>query len=677
LALFGIELCGTSKSVNPKNFFGELKRRNVYKVAVAYAVIAWLLIQAGSILFPTFEAPGWVMKIFVAIIAAGFPIALVIAWAFELTPEGIKRTEDVSPGQKHFHGGPWLYIVLVGAALSIGIFFLGRYTAPKLKNGAVEKSIAVLPFQSLSEDKANAYFAEGIQDEILARLSKIADLKVISRTSTQKYKTAPENLREVAEQLGVGTVLEGSVQRAADQVRVTVQLINALNDTHLWGETYDRKLVDLFQVESDIAQKIASMLEAKLTGREKQEIAAGGTKNPQAYEAYLQALALTREQNEESQEKLLDLSRRAVKLDPNFLQAWALLALAESQQYFFPDHTHKQLARAREAAETTARLSPNSSEAHAAMGIFYYYCLRDYDRALVELNLFKEAAPNDANARLFIGLTQRRQGKVEESISSLLAAANLDPLNQDIWANLGRSCRGLRRFDEAQAMFDRALAISVNDAEIIGHKSETYLAQGDLSTAWSTIKDVKFGPLDRGGGLVVTLLIFQRRFDQAASALSQGAATNTTPQSLFIAAGNATLADVYQLKGERDKAQPLYVESARILKVLLSEGDNGFLVLNNLINAAANLGDRNEVEKIAAEIRQQIGKDKWGFLREEEAIARAYTTLGDFDRALPLLQNALSVPGSESLTPALLRLDPFWDPVRRDPRFQKLANAQP
>jgi TolB-like protein len=663
--------------MDPRNFFAELKRRNVYKVAVAYAIVGWLLVQIATQVFPFLDIPIWVVRLVIALVAIGFPIALVIAWAFELTPEGIKRTDDVDPGQKHFHGGAWIYIVLVGAALSIGIFFLGRYTAPKLKNGAVEKSIAVLPFQSLSEDKANAYFAEGIQDEILARLSKIADLKVISRTSTQKYKTAPENLREVAEQLGVGTVLEGSVQKAADQVRVTVQLINALTDTHLWGETYDRKLVDLFQVESDIAQKIASMLEAKLTGREKQEIAAGGTKNPQAYEAYLQALALTREQNEESQERLLDLSRRAVKLDPNFLQAWALLALAESQQYFFPDHSHAQLARAREAAETTARLSPNSSEAHAAMGIFYYYCLRDYDRALEELNLFKEAAPNDATARLFIGLTQRRQGKVEESISSLLAAANLDPLNQDIWANLGRSYRGLRRFDEAQAMFDRALAISVNDAEIIGHKSETYLAQGDLNTAWSIIKDVKFGPLDRGAGLMVTLLIFQRRFDQAASLLSQGTATPTTPESLFIAAGNATLADVYQLKGERDKAEPLYTESARILKTLRSQGDNGLLVLDNMINVTANVGDRDEVEKIATEIRQQIAKDKWGLAREEEAIARAYTTLGDFDRALPLLQNALSIPGSESLTPALLRLDPFWDPVRRDPRFQKLANAQP
>ena len=275
----------------------------------------------------------------IALVAIGFPIALVIAWAFELTPEGIKRTEDVDPGQKHFHGGAWIYIVLVGVVLSIGIFFLGRYTAPKLKNGAVEKSIAVLPFQSLSEDKANAYFAEGIQDEILARLSKIADLKVISRTSTQKYKTAPENLREVAEQLGVGTVLEGSVQKAADQVRVTVQLINALNDTHLWGETYDRKLVDLFQVESDIAQKIASTLEAKLTGREKQEIAAGGTKNPEAYDAFLRALALKNRQGVENLKNVIVFSRRAVELDPNYAEAWAVLGVPRPRSISFLDHT--------------------------------------------------------------------------------------------------------------------------------------------------------------------------------------------------------------------------------------------------------------------------------------------------------------------------------------------------
>jgi TolB-like protein len=301
-----------------KRFFAELKRRNVYKIAVAYAIVAWLLIQAASILFPTFEAPPWVMKIFVTAVFFGFPIALVLAWAFELTPEGIKRTNEIEPGQS-LRNRAWIYIVLSAGAISIGLFFLGRFTAgPRQFRSdiAPPKSIAVLPFESLSEDKANAYFAEGIQDEIMTRLAKIADLKVISRTSTQKYKSAPANLREIAEQLGVTSVLEGSVQKAADQVRISVQLVNALNDSHIWAETYDRKLIDVFQVESDVAQKIAASLEAKLTGREKQEIATVGTRDPEAYDAYLRALALRNKQGLDKREKVIGFPVGRLNLIP-------------------------------------------------------------------------------------------------------------------------------------------------------------------------------------------------------------------------------------------------------------------------------------------------------------------------------------------------------------------------
>jgi len=329
--------------MDPKNFFAELKRRNVYKVAVGYAVIAWLLIQAGSVLFPTFEAPGWVMKVYVTVIAAGFPIALIIAWAFEMTPEGMKRTESVSPNEfiPQWSRRKFALLIASVAMMAAGLLLFQLWHARSSSTAASppQKSIAVLPFESLSEDKANAYFADGIQDEILSRLSKIADLKVISRTSTQKYKTAPDNLREIAHQLGVSNILEGSVQKAADKVRVTVQLINALNDSHLWAETYDRKLVDLFEVESEVAQKIAGSLEAKLTGREKIDIAAAvGTKIPEAYDAYLHARALLNRQGAEDLERAIGFSRRAVELDPNFAEAWALLAGAESQKYFFPDH---------------------------------------------------------------------------------------------------------------------------------------------------------------------------------------------------------------------------------------------------------------------------------------------------------------------------------------------------
>ncbi|MBA2743339.1 MAG: hypothetical protein H0U43_03365, partial [Chthoniobacterales bacterium] len=276
--------------MNPKPFLSELKRRSVYKVAVAYAVVAWLLIQAASILFPTFEAPAWVMKVFVAAIVAGFPIALVMAWAFEATPDGIKRTEVADARREHSRGRVWIYVVVIGAALSVALFLLGRFTAPRRQSARAEfseKSIAVLPFENLSGDPENAYFSEGIQDEILTRLAKIADLKVISRTSTQRFKSAPGDLRQIAQQLGVTNILEGSVQKASDQVRVNVQLINAATDAHLWADTYDRKLTDIFAVESEIAKSVAETLQARLTGSSEHVLASRPTEDPEAHQLYL------------------------------------------------------------------------------------------------------------------------------------------------------------------------------------------------------------------------------------------------------------------------------------------------------------------------------------------------------------------------------------------------------
>ena len=338
--------------MNPRNFFAELKRRNVYKVAVAYAVVAWLLIQAASIVLPTFEAPAWTMKVLIAALSIGFPLAVVLAWAFEITPKGIKRESEVLPDESiTAHTGRKLVgITIALAAIAAGLFAFqllrpkpvakalpspaGATAAASVTKPIPAKSIAVLPFDNLSDDKSNSYFAEGVQDEILTRLAKVADLKVISRTSTQKYKSAPDNLREIAQQLDVANILEGSVQKAGGQVRVTVQLINAVNDSHLWAETFDRNLLDVFQVESDIAQKIAGSLEAKLTGREKRAIELAGTQVPEAYDAYLRARALQNKQAFADHERLIAFCRRAVELDPNFVQAWANLATAESEVYF-------------------------------------------------------------------------------------------------------------------------------------------------------------------------------------------------------------------------------------------------------------------------------------------------------------------------------------------------------
>jgi TolB-like protein/Tfp pilus assembly protein PilF len=669
--------------MNPGNFFAELKRRNVYKVAVAYAVIAWLLIQAASILFPTFEAPAWVMKAFVVIVAVGFVVALVIAWAFEMTPEGMKRTEDVRPDEKipqwsRRKFAALILIITICAAALLGYQVFRAKPEPVSSSDVSNvplKSIAVLPFENLSEDKANAYFADGIQDEILTRLSKIADLKVISRTSTQRFKSAPNDLREIAKQLGVANILEGSVQKSNEQVRITVQLINALNDSHLWAETYDRKLIDVFQVETDLAQKIAASLEAKLTGREQKAIAARGTTNPEAYDAHLHARALWNRQGTDDVENMAKFARRAVELDPDYAEAWFTVALAEAQKYFYPDHSEAQLARARTAAETAMRLAPDSAEGPGALGVFYYYCLQDYDRALAQLELARSRAPNNANSILSISLVKRRQGRIEEAIAIQEQAAALDPLNQDVWANLGRSYRGLRKFNEARAMFDRALAVDANDLGIISQRAEVYTAEGDLERAWKIMEPIKFPPTDRGFGTYVSLLFFQRRFNDAEKLLLATIERKDIP-SLFATIGRATVANIRLHENGRAAAEPLFVQAETELKQLRTAGDDGVLLRDVLLLVEAQLGHRDETQTIADSLLATTKPDQWQYPREEEQVARAYVALGDFDRALPLIERALSAPAVEALTPAYLRFDPSWDPIRKDPRFQKLASGK-
>src|SRR5262245_21821610 len=349
--------------MDPKDFFAELKRRNVYKVAIAYGVVAWLLIQIATQTFPFFEIPNWMVRAVIVLLVLGFPIALILAWAFELTSEGIKRTEAADEAATHgSKNRAWIYVVIIAAALSVGLFFVGRYTAPKANviSESPAKSIAVLPFENLSRDPDNAYFAEGVQEEILTRLAKIADLKVISRTSTHQYQSKPSNLSAIAKQLGVENILEGSVQKVADQVRVNVQLIQAASQSHLWADTYDRKLVDIFGVESEIAKAIAESLQAKLTGGEQRAQAVKPTNNAEAYDAYLRGLAFeTRTSTTpDNLEKAVHFYERSVQLDPAFALAWARLSHANAQTYFGGLDRTSARRDATERALNTAQKTP-------------------------------------------------------------------------------------------------------------------------------------------------------------------------------------------------------------------------------------------------------------------------------------------------------------------------------
>jgi len=452
--------------MNPRHFFDELKRRNVYKVAVAYIVAGWALAQGIAQVFPVFDIPNWVVRLIVLLIVIGLPIALVLAWMFELTPQGIKRTEaaDAMPRAARQKKRTWIYVVVVGGLLSIGLFFLGRYSAPRQQSqppGLPAKSIAVLPFDNLSRDPDNAYFAEGVQEEILTRLAKVADLKVISRTSTQRFKSAPSDLREIAKQLGVMNILEGSVQKANDQVRVNVQLINALTDAHLWADTYDRKLIDIFSVESEIAQTIADTLQAKLSGSEQRAIAIRPTENPEAYQLYLKGRFFWNKRTAADLKKSIDYFNQAIEKDPNYALAYAGLADAWLVLPVFGGGAPKDCCpKAEAAARRAIHLDETLAEPHASLGLLLAIYYFDFSNSIWELERAIQLNPNYAMAHHWLGnLPLTFTGQFDRAIGELKRSLELDPLSMIINANLGQTYSYSRRYEEAIVQLCRTIEI--------------------------------------------------------------------------------------------------------------------------------------------------------------------------------------------------------------------------
>jgi len=477
--------------VNLKNFFAELKRRNVYKVTIAYAVVAWLLMQIATQVFPFFEIPNWAVRLVVLLLVIGFPVALILAWAFELTPEGIKRTEiaDELP-KKSGRSSAWIYVIIVTGTIGAGLVFFGRYTSSRQSPKTAEKSIAVLPFENRSEDKANAYFAEGVQDEILTRLSKIADLKVTSRTSTQHYKSVPENLAEIAKQLGVAHILEGSVQKSGDAVRVNVQLIKADNDSQVWAETFDRKLTDIFSVESDVAKAIADQLRAHITRQEEQVIAAKPTKNIEAYDAYLRGRYFWNKRTSDGIKHAIEHFQQSIARDPDFALGHAGLADSYIALTFYNFAApHETMPKAKESAIKALALDDPLAEAHASLA----HILMNYDwnwsAAEKEFKRSIELKPDYATAHEWYAIHYlTATGRFEEAVQEMKRALELEPASLVMNTFMGATLYYAGRYDEAIDQCRRTIEMDPNFAVAHWHLGLAYEQRQVLDAATEEFK---------------------------------------------------------------------------------------------------------------------------------------------------------------------------------------------
>ena len=576
---------------------------------------------------------------------------------------------------------------LVLAAIVAAFIFLLRKPTRAVLNIA-EKSIAVLPFENLSEDKANAYFAEGIQDEILTRLSKIADLKVISRTSTQHYKSAPENLPEIARQLGVAHILEGSVQKSGEAVRVNVQLIKAANDSHLWADTFDRKLTDIFSVESDVAKAIADQLRAHLTGREEQVIAAKPTDNPEAYDAYLRGLAYTLKTttspaNALAAQKYL---REAVRLDPKFALAWALLSYVDASGYIILslEPTVALREEARQAAETALTLQPNLGEAVLAKGYYHYACLKDYDTAVHSFEQARQFLPNSSRIPESLAYVTRRRGQWERSETYFNEAERLDPRNVNLLSEHAGSYIMLRRFPEALRKLDQVLNITPDDVDTLTVKATIAQAEGDLQRAAALLAPLHPNTDD---SYVLETQVYQKILEHRPAQITPRLKEILTKPDPALGPINSELRFwlgwAQEVAGDHAAAQASWGQARSELESFLKEQPDNYFLIGYL--ALTNMGSGDKAAALALSERAMaalpIEKDAVTGPIPIEILARVAAQTGEPDRAITALQKLFSIPYAGAfpagpLTPARLRLDPMFDPLRNDPRFQKLAASE-
>ncbi|HEY2614237.1 MAG TPA: tetratricopeptide repeat protein [Chthoniobacterales bacterium] len=658
-------------------FFEELKRRKVYRVAVAYGVVAWLVIQISATVFPAWELPSWSLRLVIVAVLTGFPIALILAWAFDVTPSGIERTSKVetqAPAANSRRRRNVILLALTGVVISLVVGFL---VMPRASARKIEKSIAVLPFENLSDDKENAYFADGIQDDILTSLSKIGDLKVISRTSVMPYRGHASNVREIGKALGASAILEGSVRRSEKRVRVNVQLINAETDEHIWAQDYDRDLTDVFAIQSDLAHEIASALQAKLSPTEKALMDRKPTQNTDAYLLYVQAHDLFTLPDKRTTDlyKAEELFQRAIQLDPNFALAYAQLSTLESWLVHSVDPSPARRQKARTAADAALRLQPDLPEAHLGLGYSYYYGDRDYEKALAEFAIAQRGLPNDAEVYVALAAIERRQGKWKESTANFEKAASLSPKDATVLENLGINYEATRNFEAADKIFDEGIAAAPHSFNLRGLKAKLALDwKGDFSVGEKMLAKVPPG-MDPDGIVSMgrmSILILQRKFPEALEILQR------LPMETLHDEGGGAIpktfleGTLYCLMGEKSKGREA-LERARVAleKSIQDTPDdaNHHAILGDVF---AELGRKEEAireGKRAVELLPEA-MDAFDGPTMTITLAQIYAWTGESDLALQLIEHSLTTPAG--ITVPILKLDPVWDPIRNDPRFQLL-----
>jgi TolB-like protein/Tfp pilus assembly protein PilF len=675
--------------VNPKNFFGELKRRHVYKVAVAYAVVAWLLIQVATQVFPFFEIPNWGIRLVILLLVLGFPVALMLAWAFDLTPEGIKRTEDVdlSKPVAGKTGRKLDFLIIAALLLIIGILVFQRLNSnvSPAVSSLPEKSIAVLPLENLSDEKENAFFADGIQDELLTSLSKIKDLKVISRTSVMQYKSGiRRNLREIAQQLDVANILEGSVRRADNHVRVSVQLIDARSDRHVWAENYDRTLADSISLQGELAGEIATALRATLSREEKARVETKPTNNADAYVLYLQARGPQNRPSALLQDKQLaeQLYKQAIVLDPKFALAHARLSQTIAEIYHEFQPTKAREIETRAEAEEALRLQPNLGEGHLARALSFFWIDADFEQALKEFDLASRLMPNNADTPRLVAALRRRQGRWPEALAKFREAAAIDPQNGYLAHETANTYGFLHNWSACARSWDRAKIISPDLLYPKIYRGYVdFWWKGDTGPLKNALATIPAG-VDPDGLVTLTrwdIGLIERDFAAAERAVA-ACRIETIPAASGPPLPKSYLRGCIALaRGDKSSAQSFF-ETARPsleAEVLASPQDSFRHAYLGLLYAyMGRKEDAVREGRRACELKPEskdavTGAWMGGFL------ALIYARLGEADLALPLIEHYLTHPGGfdnfeESITPGDLKLRWEWDPIRKDPRFQKL-----